>query len=176
MVYYGDLIQLLESYLANRNQRVVINVPLSNRSRVEAGVPQGSILLLYINDTCHGILSLLLFADDTAIIVALIYFTLSVNRPLQLFMPPIIKCRGHYVMAYAFVSVNIPSIIGQTPGSIDPIFLWLIGGDYRERFLSMISSAAHPRWALRSPSWILFPSIRGSDSWLCQNQKHKKVL
>jgi hypothetical protein len=35
-------------------------------------------------------------------------------------------------MAYASVSVNIPSIIGQTPGSIDPIFLWLIGGDYRK--------------------------------------------
>jgi hypothetical protein len=49
-------------------------------------------------------------------------------------MPPIIKCRGvggHYVMAYASVSINIwfPSIIGQTPGSIDPIFLWLIGSD-----------------------------------------------
>jgi hypothetical protein len=35
-------------------------------------------------------------------------------------------------MAYAPVSVNnwFPSIIGQMPGSIDPIFLWLIGGDY----------------------------------------------
>jgi hypothetical protein len=33
--------------------------------------------------------------------------------------------------AYASVSVNIwfPSIIGQTPGSIDLIFLWLIVGD-----------------------------------------------
>jgi hypothetical protein len=36
-----------------------------------------------------------------------------------LFMPPIIKCQGHYVMAYA-------------SGSIDLIFLWLIGGDYRK--------------------------------------------
>jgi hypothetical protein len=35
-------------------------------------------------------------------------------------------------MAYALVSVNIPSIIGQTPWSIDLIFLWLIGGDYRK--------------------------------------------
>jgi hypothetical protein len=37
-------------------------------------------------------------------------------------------------MAYASVSVNIsfPSIIGQTPGSIDLIFLWLIGGDWRK--------------------------------------------
>jgi hypothetical protein len=36
------------------------------------------------------------------------------------------------VMAYVSVSVNIPSIVGQTPGSIDQIFLWLIGGDYRK--------------------------------------------
>jgi hypothetical protein len=38
-------------------------------------------------------------------------------------------------MAYAsVVSVNIwfPSITGQMPGSIDPIFLWLIGGDWRK--------------------------------------------
>jgi hypothetical protein len=117
----------------------------------------------------------------------------------KFFMPPIIKCRGHYFMAYASVSVNIPSIIGQTPGSMDPIFLWLIGvtrkvpfddqliqmaaildfgfrrlqdkrlgqlirflcgslGVTRGRFLSMIGSAAHPRWPL---SWISFPSIRG---------------
>jgi hypothetical protein len=107
-------------------------------------------------------------------------------------MPPIIKCRRHYVMAYASVSVNIwfPSVVG-TPGSIDLIFLWLIqDGHYgshlgfrfhrledkclgwlirflcgslgvtRGRFLSMISSAAHPRWPLRPPSWIWFPLIR----------------
>jgi hypothetical protein len=88
---------------------------------------------------------------------------------------------GHYVMAYASVasvSVNIwfPSITGQTPGSIDPIFLWLIGkvpfddqlrcsskmatidssllwliGVTTGKFLSMISSATHPRWQLRIP-------------------------
>jgi hypothetical protein len=70
------------------------------------------------------------------------------------FYAPIIKCRGHYVMAYASVvsvSVNIwfPSIIGQTPGSIDPIFGVFLGVT-RGRFHSMISSAAHPRWPLYS--------------------------
>jgi hypothetical protein len=37
-------------------------------------------------------------------------------------------------MAVASVSVNIwfPSNIGQTSGLIDPIFLWLIGGDWRK--------------------------------------------
>jgi hypothetical protein len=49
---------------------------------------------------------------------------------LSIFLPLIIKCLGHYVMACASVSVNIwfPSIIGQRPGSIDLIFLWLITG------------------------------------------------
>jgi hypothetical protein len=28
------------------------------------------------------------------------------------------------------------------------------------RFLLMISSTTHPRWPLRLPSWISFPSIR----------------
>jgi hypothetical protein len=39
-------------------------------------------------------------------------------------------CHGLHTM-YASVSVNIwfPSIIGQTPGLIDPIFLLLIEGD-----------------------------------------------
>jgi hypothetical protein len=85
----------------------------------------------------------------------------------EMFMPPIIKCRGHYVMAYASVAVNIwfPSIIGQTPGStwsIDLIFLWLIGGWLEEGSF---------RWSAppliqdgRRPSWILFPSIRGQMS------------
>jgi hypothetical protein len=76
-------------------------------------------------------------------------------------MPPIIKCQGYYGMAYASVSINILSFIGQTPGSIDPIFLCSLLGVTRERFLSMISSAAHPRWPLRPPSWIWFPSITG---------------
>jgi hypothetical protein len=51
-----------------------------------------------------------------------------------IFMPSIIKCQGHYVMAYASVSVNIwfPSITGQTRGSIDPIFLWLFGDEWRK--------------------------------------------
>jgi hypothetical protein len=87
---------------------------------------------------------------------------------VSVFMPPIIKCRGHYVMAYASVasvpvSIWFPSFIEQTPWSTDPIFLWLIAvGVIRGRFLSMINSAAHPRWPLRPPSWISFPFIFSS--------------
>jgi hypothetical protein len=51
-------------------------------------------------------------------------------------------------MAYASGSVNIwfPSIIGQTPGLIDLIFLWLVVVT-RGRFLSMASSATH-HWSI----------------------------
>jgi hypothetical protein len=67
------------------------------------------------------------------------FFGQSFTSRDNFFMSPIMRCRGHYVMAYASVSVNIwfPSIIGQTPGSIDPIWL---------------------------PSWIWFPSIRGQTT------------
>jgi hypothetical protein len=82
-----------------------------------------------------------------------------------LFMPLIIKCWGHHVMAYvsvASMSVNIwfLSIIGQTLGQLIRFYCGLLGVS-RGRFLSMISSAAHPRWSLRPPSWIWFPSITG---------------
>jgi hypothetical protein len=42
--------------------------------------------------------------------------------------------------------------------------IWFFCGSLgvtRGRFLSMISSAVHPRWPLRPPSWIWFPSFRG---------------
>jgi hypothetical protein len=50
------------------------------------------------------------------------------------FYAPDHKMSGALCRVLCAVSVNIwfPSIIGQTPGSIDPIFLWLIGGDKRK--------------------------------------------
>ena len=69
----GNLLNLIESFLSGRNQRVTINGQSSNWLPIKAGVPQGSILgplffLLYINDLPDGLLSnVKLFADDTAI-------------------------------------------------------------------------------------------------------------
>ena len=40
----GKLLNLLKSYLANRNQRALLNVSESGWGIVESGVPQGSVL------------------------------------------------------------------------------------------------------------------------------------
>jgi hypothetical protein len=78
-------------------------------------------------------------------------------------------------MAYASVAlvpVNIwfLSIIGQTPGSFDQIFLGLIGV-IRGRFLSVTSSAAHPRWppssSIRGQTPLIQKSRYGSHlAWI----------
>ena len=69
----GKLIMLLENYLQNRNQRVVLNGLNSSWEKILAGVPQGSVLgpllfLIYINDLPHDISSVCkMFADDTSL-------------------------------------------------------------------------------------------------------------
>ena len=73
----GMPLQLIESYLTDREQCVQVNNATSDFEKVSHGVPQGSILgplffLLYINDIANSspILSFYLFADDTAIFLS----------------------------------------------------------------------------------------------------------
>ena len=67
--YYG----LINSFLNNRHQRVVLNDQLSKWSHIKAGAPQGSILgpllfLVYINDLPEGLkTSAKLFTDDASL-------------------------------------------------------------------------------------------------------------
>ena len=69
----GKFLNLLQNYLNNRKQRVVLNGMESNWGDIKAGVPQGSVLgpllfLVYINDLEKGIKSTVkFFADDTSI-------------------------------------------------------------------------------------------------------------
>ena len=69
----GDLINLLSDYLSNRFQRVVLNGQESGWDKINAGVPQGSVLgpllfLVYINDLADGVSSnIKLFADDSSL-------------------------------------------------------------------------------------------------------------
>ena len=69
----GELLNLLENYLSDRYQRVVLNGQTSSWTPVLAGVLQGSILgpllfLIYINDLPNELQSnAKLFADDTSL-------------------------------------------------------------------------------------------------------------
>ena len=70
-----NLINLITSFLSNREQRVVLNGVQSNWEHIYSGVPQGSVLgpllfLIYINDLSENINSKLkLFADDSSLFI-----------------------------------------------------------------------------------------------------------
>ena len=69
----GEMINILGNFLSERMQRVAMNGSTSQWAKVEAGVPQGSILgpilfLVYINDIIESVESdIRIFADDTFI-------------------------------------------------------------------------------------------------------------
>ncbi len=67
----GNLCNLIENWLSNRKQRLVINDTASDWTPVTSRVPQGSVLgpilfIIYINDIEVGLNSFISkFADDT---------------------------------------------------------------------------------------------------------------
>ena len=69
----GDLINIINDFLTNRKQRVVLNGQCSSWVDIRAGVPQGSILgpllfLIYVNDLPNGLKSgCKLLADDASL-------------------------------------------------------------------------------------------------------------
>ena len=68
-----NLLNLLEDFLKERKQCVVLNGQVSTWKNINAEVPQGSILgpllfLIYINDLKEGLTTnVKLFADDTSL-------------------------------------------------------------------------------------------------------------
>ena len=68
----GEFLNTLTEFLNNRTQRAILNGQNSTGAKVEAGVPQGSILglllfLIYINNLSENLSSNpKLFADDTS--------------------------------------------------------------------------------------------------------------
>ena len=69
----GNFLNILQSYLSNRRQRVVIEGIYSEELPVKAGIPQGSrlgplLFIIYINDILKDLeCDALLFADDTCL-------------------------------------------------------------------------------------------------------------
>ena len=69
----GDLLNLIQNFLTDRKQRVVLNGRSSEWATISAGVPQGSVLgplffLIYINDLVGNVkCDAKMFADDTSL-------------------------------------------------------------------------------------------------------------
>ena len=69
----SPLLSLLESFLTDRQQSLVLNGQSSNWENVSSGVPQGSVLcsllfLIYINDLPRGLYAdIKLIAGDTSL-------------------------------------------------------------------------------------------------------------
>ena len=76
----GNHLKLLENYLTNCKQRVVLNGQTSLRQNILAGIPRGSVLgtllfVIYINYLPGRIASICtIFADDTLMIKAIVIF------------------------------------------------------------------------------------------------------
>lgn len=70
----GQFLSVLESYLSNRKQKVMIDGTPSDELPINAGVPQGSrlgplLFLVYINDIIKDLeCDCLLFADDCCLV------------------------------------------------------------------------------------------------------------
>ena len=89
----GTALNWFKSYFSNRMQFVQYNGVCSQKTVIECGVPQGSILgpllfLIYINDICNvsSIFQLILFADDTNVFCSgknLPYLMNQANRELN---------------------------------------------------------------------------------------------
>ena len=81
----GELLSLLENYLENRKQRVVLNGQNSEWREINSGVPQGSVLgpllfLIYINDLPDGITSICKTCVDDTFLFSKV---LDVNEPTK---------------------------------------------------------------------------------------------
>ena len=67
----GNFLRLLENYLDNRKQRVIVDGQCSSWKIIPSGVPQGFVLgpllfLIYINDLQNGLNSICkIFADES---------------------------------------------------------------------------------------------------------------
>ena len=70
----GNLLKLLENYLTDHQQRVVLNSRTSSWQNGHTGVSQESVLgpllfLIYLNDLPDGLTSMCkMFADDTSLL------------------------------------------------------------------------------------------------------------
>lgn len=130
--FRGNAFDLMSSYLKNREQYVIINTKISEKTTVEYGVPQGTVLgpilfIIYINSLLNlrtvGTISS--FADDTVIFysasswgelkqkveqdinIIIDYFnskTLTINFKKTYFLP--FSCYSNNLPTYTSLNIN----------------------------------------------------------------------
>lgn len=88
--YPSTLIKWTNSYLKGRKLLVSINNENSNKHRIKAGVPQGSVLgpklfNIFMNSSTFHKTNLALFADDTAV-YAHSYYAIAAAKQIQIHM------------------------------------------------------------------------------------------
>ena len=132
----GKTHRWIESWLAGRTQRVVLEGEMSDPCPVSSGVPQGSVLgptlfLLYINDIGQDISSTIrLFADDT-----ILYRPISSEadaRQLQADLDKLVKWSDDWLMEFHPSKCNLLRVTrSKTPPTND----YMINGTaiYRQR-------------------------------------------
>ena len=95
----GKLLSLIQDFLKNRKQRVVLNDQFFIWADVNARVPQGSILgpllfLIYINDLTYDLSSRVkLFVDDTS----LFFVDFNVDVSTKELSDDLAKVAGHNI-------------------------------------------------------------------------------
>ena len=87
---FGNLLDLLSSFLSDRKQKVLLNGQTSEWQNVNASVPQGSILeplsfFIYINDLSGDLSSRAkLFANDTHLLFSMTHdINQSINQSIK---------------------------------------------------------------------------------------------
>jgi hypothetical protein len=114
----GGLLNWFASYLCNRSQKVTINGECSKAMKIEAGVPQGSVLgpilfLIYINHISEGSLCPTnLFADDASLMESNESLLVSVEN-VSNDLARIERWAAKWLITFNFSNKNNPPLVPQ---------------------------------------------------------------
>jgi len=121
----GPLLFWLNSYLTDRHQKVVIDGQSSDWIKIEAGVPQGSILgpllfVIFINDIINELqTNIRLFADDTSLFHSIID-SLVTQRLLNQDLQKISEWAAQWLMIFNVLKNEVMTFSLRTNPLVQP--------------------------------------------------------
>ena len=119
----GDLLPLIESFLFERQQRVVLNGQESERLTIKAGGPQRSVLgplffFIYINDLSDNLESNVnLFADDTSM-SSVVRDPINTSQKLNNDLDKVFLWANKWKMSSSFRFTNNLPFFYETPSRL----------------------------------------------------------